>query len=149
MANERSSGFADERLWNGSRRCSWTVSSLGPRRLRRLSRFSVRRRLLARNRAPQHRKCRALLTHDGVGTVSCGLDWPFSRGRHMMLDPQTTTLLRAILDEVCGDVGKYESGVRTRVASALLAAASQGSQSIDDLRETGQEALRHAPTMWR
>ncbi len=36
-----------------------------------------------------------------------------------MFDAQTTALLRAVLDEVCENVSKYETGARTHVASKL------------------------------
>jgi hypothetical protein len=40
-----------------------------------------------------------------------------------MFDAETTALLRAVLDEVCENVSKYETGARTHVASKILEAA--------------------------
>lgn len=66
-----------------------------------------------------------------------------------MFDPATTALLRAVLDEVCGDVSRYETGARTHVASRILEAATKGDTSRDRLKQVGREALHDAPTMWR
>ncbi|WP_284270910.1 hypothetical protein [Bradyrhizobium iriomotense] len=43
-----------------------------------------------------------------------------------MFDPATTALLRAVLDEVCEDVSRFESGTRAHVASKILEAATKG-----------------------
>lgn len=48
-----------------------------------------------------------------------------------MFDPETTALLRTVLDEVCESVSHGEIGARTLVASKIL------------------DALSRAPTMWR
>lgn len=64
-----------------------------------------------------------------------------------MFDPATTALLRAVLDEVCEDVSRYETGARTHVASRIL--ATNGDTSRDRLKQVGREALHDAPTMWR
>lgn len=66
-----------------------------------------------------------------------------------MFDPATTALLRAVLDEVCEDVSRFESGTRVHVASRILEAATKGDTSPDQLKQIGREALHHAPTMWR
>lgn len=66
-----------------------------------------------------------------------------------MFDQETTAVLRSVLDEVCDHVGKYESGIRTYVASALLAAATDGPRTVGELRQAGREALKGVPTMWR
>jgi hypothetical protein len=66
-----------------------------------------------------------------------------------MFDPATTALLRAVLDEVCEDVSRYETGARTHVASRILEAATNGDTSPERLKEVGREALHDAPTMWR
>jgi hypothetical protein len=66
-----------------------------------------------------------------------------------MFDPATTALLRAVLDEVCEDVSRYETGARTHVASRILEAATKGDTSCDRLKQVGREALHDAPTMWR
>jgi hypothetical protein len=66
-----------------------------------------------------------------------------------MFDKETSALLSSVLNEVCGQVGQYENGTRTHVASKLLEAAGRGGQTLDELRDTGREALRSAPTMWR
>ena len=45
-----------------------------------------------------------------------------------MFDAETTTaLLRAVLDEVCENLTRYETGARAHVASKILEAARQGS----------------------
>ena len=66
-----------------------------------------------------------------------------------MFDAQTTALLRAVLNEVCEDVSRYENGVRAHVASKILEAAKRGETSADDLRKAGKIASQAAPTMWR
>lgn len=55
-----------------------------------------------------------------------------------MFDPATTALLRVVLDEVCEDVSRFESGTRAHVAI-----------SPERLKQIGREALHDAPTMWR
>jgi len=42
-----------------------------------------------------------------------------------MFDAETTALLRAVLDEVCESVSRYETSARTHVASMILEAASR------------------------
>ncbi|MET4226745.1 hypothetical protein ABIA85_000005 [Bradyrhizobium sp. LA6.10] len=66
-----------------------------------------------------------------------------------MFDPAMTALLRAVLDEVCKDVSRFESGARAHVASSILQAATKGDTSPDRLQQIGREALHDAPTMWR
>jgi hypothetical protein len=66
-----------------------------------------------------------------------------------MFNAETTALLRAVLDEVCENVSKYETGARTHVASKILEAATRGERSVDDLKQIGRSALGSAPTMWR
>lgn len=66
-----------------------------------------------------------------------------------MFDPATTALLRAVLDEVCEDVSRSESGARVHVASRILEAVTKGDTSPDRLKQIGREALQDAPTMWR
>jgi hypothetical protein len=66
-----------------------------------------------------------------------------------MFDPATTALLRAVLDEVCEEVSRFESGTRAHVASRILEAATKGDTSPDRLKRIGREALHDAPTMWR
>jgi hypothetical protein len=62
-----------------------------------------------------------------------------------MLNAETTALLRAILDEVCESVSRYETAARTHVASMILEAASKGETSVDGLKQVGVNALRKAP----
>ena len=64
-----------------------------------------------------------------------------------MFDPVTTALLRAVFDEVCEDVSRYETEARTQVASRILEAATNGDSSPERLRQVGREALHGAPTM--
>ena len=66
-----------------------------------------------------------------------------------MFDSETTALLRAVLDEVCIEVSRYENGTRAHVAAKLLEAARRGGQSFDELKESGREALKTAPATWR
>jgi hypothetical protein len=66
-----------------------------------------------------------------------------------MFDTETTALLRAVLDEVCESLSQRETGVRIHVASKILEAARRGELSTEGLRQVGQDALSHAPTMWR
>ncbi|MGY4501689.1 hypothetical protein ACVWYH_005646 [Bradyrhizobium sp. GM24.11] len=66
-----------------------------------------------------------------------------------MFDPATTALLRAVLDEVCKDVSRDESGARAHVASRILEDATKGDTSPDRLKQCGRKALHDAPTMWR
>ena len=62
-----------------------------------------------------------------------------------MFGPETTALLRSVLDEVCEQVGRYENGTRAHVASKLLEVAIMGQLTIDDLKRAGRDALRDAP----
>ncbi|MET4344681.1 hypothetical protein AB7645_41415 [Bradyrhizobium sp. 956_D2_N1_5] len=66
-----------------------------------------------------------------------------------MFDPATTALLRAVLDEVCENVSRTETGTRTHVASKILEAVTRGDTSADHLKSVGRQALSDAPTMWR
>jgi hypothetical protein len=70
-------------------------------------------------------------------------------GEFIMPDAQTAALLRAILDELCCDIPRFDASTRTNVASQLLASVQQGSSSIEDLKRAGKVALRRPPTMWR
>ncbi|MHC2334582.1 hypothetical protein ACVIW0_003871 [Bradyrhizobium sp. USDA 4454] len=65
-----------------------------------------------------------------------------------MLDGETVAVLRAVLDEVCGDVPRSDTTRRTSVASGLLQAVRDGRSSIDELRQAGRAALCSVPTMW-
>ncbi|MET4039891.1 hypothetical protein ABIC03_001576 [Bradyrhizobium sp. RT6a] len=62
-----------------------------------------------------------------------------------MFDAETTALLRAVLDEVCESVSRYETSARTHVAAMILEAASKGETSADGLKRIGVNALREAP----
>jgi hypothetical protein len=64
-----------------------------------------------------------------------------------MFSSETTALLRTLLDEVCDS--RYENGTRAYVASKLLEAAARGTQTLDELKEAGLNALRSAPVAWR
>ncbi|WP_369726159.1 hypothetical protein AB8Z38_16695 [Bradyrhizobium sp. LLZ17] len=66
-----------------------------------------------------------------------------------MLDPATTALLRAVLDEVCVHISTNDTGARAHVASKILQAASRGDTSPERLKQIAREALMEAPTMWR
>ena len=64
-----------------------------------------------------------------------------------MFDSETTALLRAVLDEVCESVSRYETSARTRVAFMILEAAKKGETSVDGLKQIGRSALREAPIL--
>lgn len=66
-----------------------------------------------------------------------------------MFDQATTALLRSVLDEVCANVSRSETGARAHVASKILEAANRGEISPEDLKQVGRNALAQAPTMWR
>ena len=66
-----------------------------------------------------------------------------------MPDPETATLLRSVLNELCAHVHDHDRGTRVDVASKLLEAVKQGRSTADELRQVGQQALRQTPTMWR
>ena len=61
---------------------------------------------------------------------------------------ETRALLRAILNEVCEQVGEYQTATRAHVAAQILSAAGRET-TLDNIREAGREALKTAPTMWR
>jgi hypothetical protein len=60
-----------------------------------------------------------------------------------MFSTETRARLRAVLDEVCAGVSRYETAARAYVASKILEAATQGETSIEGLRKVGLEALIH------
>jgi len=62
-----------------------------------------------------------------------------------MFDAETRELLRAVLDEVCGNADEYQNATRAHVTSEILGAAGQESAIIDHLREVGRAALKTAP----
>jgi hypothetical protein len=66
-----------------------------------------------------------------------------------MFDAEITALLRAVLDEVCENVSRYQTGARAHVASKILEAATNGERFVDDLKRVGQTALSGAPGLWR
>jgi hypothetical protein len=66
-----------------------------------------------------------------------------------MTNPETVSVLRAILDDVCKDVAPSETSARAYGASKLLESVAQARPSAEELKESGRHALRRAPTMWR
>lgn len=66
-----------------------------------------------------------------------------------MPDAETAAVLRAVLDELCVDVSRYDASTRTNVAARLLETAKHGKPSLDDLKKAGMQALLQTPTMWR
>ncbi|WGD50448.1 hypothetical protein QA641_33385 [Bradyrhizobium sp. CB1650] len=66
-----------------------------------------------------------------------------------MPDAELTSLLRAVLDEVCADVPLSAIATRERVAAKLREAVQSGRCLPEDLRQVGRDALTSAPTMWR
>jgi hypothetical protein len=65
-----------------------------------------------------------------------------------MFDADTRAVLRAILDEVYENVGRYQNATRGHVTAIILDAAGR-ELTPDDIRRAGHEALKSAPTMWR
>jgi hypothetical protein len=61
-----------------------------------------------------------------------------------MFSSEITTRLRAVPDEVCAGVSKYETGTRTLVASKILENAALGDVSVEGLRAAGYRALASA-----
>lgn len=74
------------------------------------------------------------------------IEWVQAEWRRSF-DAQTTALLRAVLDEVCEAVSRYETSARTHVASMILEAASKGETSVDGLKQVGRRALSEAPIL--
>jgi hypothetical protein len=66
-----------------------------------------------------------------------------------MFDAQTTALLRAVHDDVCQTVSRYEIGTRTHVATKILEAARQGETTLEILKQVGHKALTDSPTIGR
>jgi hypothetical protein len=66
-----------------------------------------------------------------------------------MFDAETTAVLRAVLDEVCVSVSRYETSARTYVASKILEAAVAGDTSVAKLKQVGRAALSDASTARR
>jgi hypothetical protein len=71
-----------------------------------------------------------------------------------MFDADTRAVLRALIEEICNKAGQYEAGqyenaARAQVAAKILAAAGREAQTLDELREIGEDALKSTPTMWR
>jgi hypothetical protein len=54
---------------------------------------------------------------------------------------EITARLRAVLNEVCAGVSKYETGTRALVASKILENAERGDVSLEGLRTAGYRAL--------
>jgi hypothetical protein len=65
-----------------------------------------------------------------------------------VFDSATTSLLKAVLDEVCAQIPPSDTSLRTHVASKILECARNGECSIEELQNAGQRALRARPTMW-
>ncbi|TYO67410.1 hypothetical protein FXV83_05365 [Bradyrhizobium hipponense] len=57
-----------------------------------------------------------------------------------MFNAETTALLRAVLDEVCENVSRYETTARTHMAFTILEAAARGETSMDGLKQVGRKA---------
>jgi hypothetical protein len=66
-----------------------------------------------------------------------------------MFDPAMTALLRAVLEEVCVDISRSETGARAHVASRILEAAAMGDVAPESLKKVGREALQDAPAILR
>lgn len=66
-----------------------------------------------------------------------------------MFNPETTAVLRAVLNEVCESISPYATGTRAHVAHRILEAAAKGQLSVHELKDAGRKALNDAPTMWR
>ncbi|MGY8639164.1 hypothetical protein RAD15_42560 [Bradyrhizobium sp. 14AA] len=66
-----------------------------------------------------------------------------------MLDAPTAALLRVVLNDVCKNLSRYDTGARTDAASKILEAATTGEIRPDRLKQIGRDALSKAPVMWR
>jgi hypothetical protein len=58
-----------------------------------------------------------------------------------MFSAEITARLRAVLNEVCAGVSKYETGTRALVASKILENAARGDVSLEGLRTAEYRAL--------
>jgi len=58
-----------------------------------------------------------------------------------MLNEETRALLRTIHDETCATIPNHEIATKSYVAYRILQAASEGTISIEALREVAQNAL--------
>jgi hypothetical protein len=67
-----------------------------------------------------------------------------------MFSAEKTSLLRAVLDEVCEDLPKNETSVsvRAHVACKILEAAKRDDSSVEVLKSVGRRALFEIPSMW-
>jgi hypothetical protein len=59
----------------------------------------------------------------------------------LMFSAEVTARLRAVLDEVCASIPKYETDTWTLVACKILETAANGELSIEGLRAAGYRAL--------
>ena len=66
-----------------------------------------------------------------------------------MLDPQTTALLRAVLDEVSEALSQPNATRGMHVASKLLQHALEDKAPINHMSEAEQTTSRAPPTLWR
>jgi hypothetical protein len=85
---------------------------------------------------------------DSTGITLCGRLSLLAFGVPMF-DPATTALFRAVLDEVCEEVSRFETGARTHVASRILEAAAKGNVTPESLKQASREALHQAPSTAR
>ncbi len=65
-----------------------------------------------------------------------------------MFSAEKTSLLRAVLDEVCENLPKNETGMRAHVAVKILEAAKRDDASVEVLKTVGRRALFEIPSMW-
>lgn len=65
-----------------------------------------------------------------------------------MFSAEKTSLLRAVLDEVCENLPKNETGMRAHVAVKILEAAKRADASAEVLKSVGRRALLEIPSMW-
>jgi hypothetical protein len=56
-------------------------------------------------------------------------------------DPETITLMRSVLKEVCSHIPAHSSTARTFIASRILECASSGNRSHDQLMDAGRRAV--------
>lgn len=83
------------------------------------------------------RKASQIDCHGRRVHASCGR----RMGESPMLDADTTALLRAVLDEVCENVLRYETLARTHVASKIL----DDPRSRDERRDLGGQSEAGRP----
>ncbi len=66
-----------------------------------------------------------------------------------MIDLETATLVRALLNEICDNKCKHDHGTQPRVSSGIVQGAIHREPSVDDIERYLKDAPINGPTMWR